>query len=279
MIRNHEYLETRPNTLCDAEGARKGYRRVGRGPGSTKGKTCGRGHNGQKSRPGTGKMNVSFIGGQNPLNKRLPKKGFNARPNQKPLEKTNVHNLLYFIRKGRLDASKPITMKDMFEAGVFTEITYGVKILGRGAELIEQLDTPLHLEITDASQSVIDAVKAKGGSITSVYHTKTTLRRYLQPHLYLLPEAKIPMPKPRQMHKLETFKNKGLEVRHPPAPWFEDYKAGKQKDLEEFDSREKNDGEKTLPKYPADRSPGVSLHKPKYEKEEIQRNIKYNIPH
>lgn len=112
LIRNSEYLPLSPNNLWDIEGARRKRLIVGRGPASGSGKTCGRGHNGQKSRPGTGKISPSFVGGQNPLNKRLPKKGFN-NSSKKPLEVINIKNLVYFIKKNRLDPTKTITMKDL----------------------------------------------------------------------------------------------------------------------------------------------------------------------
>ena len=73
--------------------------------------------------------------------------------------------LAYHIEKGRLDTSKPITMKDMFDAGVLSKIKYGVKILGKGAEKFTDLKTPVTLEISDASETAIDAVRETGGNL------------------------------------------------------------------------------------------------------------------
>ena len=277
-VRNLEYLPMKPNTLWDNPGARRKSFRVGRGNGSGKGKTCGRGMNGQKSRPGTGKISPQFIGGQNPLNKRLPKKGFNNRGFKKPYETINIDKLIYFIRKERLDPSKPITMKDLFDCGAFRNIKYGVKVLGRGSDLLKENPIALNLEVSDASQSAIDAIKEAGGSVTSVYHTETTLKRLIKPFKFVLPEAKIPMPSQKKVLQFEKMKEKGMEVRHPPAPWYEEFKAQQEKEREEFDARKKTRGEELLPQYPADRSPGVSLNKPIYEKEEISRQVKYPIP-
>ena len=183
----------------------------------------------------------------------------------------------YLIKKGRLDASKTITMKDLYFAGAWRKIQYGVKILGKGAEELKSLNTPVNLEVSDASQTAIDAIKETGGSIKAVYHTETTLKRLLHPEKFANPEAKIPMPKPKKVLKLEKMKDKGIEVIYPKAPWYEEYKAKKEKELKEFEAREKTPGEKILPKYPADHSPGVSLHKPKYEKPELARRYEYPI--
>jgi len=169
LLRNTEYLPMTPNNIWDIEGARRKRLIVGRGPGSGHGKTCGRGHNGQRSRPGTGKISPAFIGGQNPLNKRIPKKGFNRNAKIKRLEVINIKNIIYFIKKGRLDATQPITIKSLFLCGALSKVKYGVKVLGKGAEELSTLGYPIHLEITDASQTVINAVKNAGGSVTSVY--------------------------------------------------------------------------------------------------------------
>lgn len=266
-----------PNTIYDNYGARKQRKIVGRGNGSGYGKTAGRGHNGQKSRPGFS-MSPAFIGGQNPLTKRLPKKGINRNRFKQPLEEINVSNLIYYIQKKRLDPTKTITMKDLFNAGALTKIKYGVKVLGKGAEKLSELGYPLHLEVSDASQTVIDAVKANGGSITAVHHTETTLRRLLKPHKFTVPEAKIPMPKPKKVLKYEKMREKGLEVKYPPAPWYEEHKAKLDKALKEAEAREKTPGEKILPKLPAAIYPGVNLDKPKVERELLPKEIKYPYP-
>lgn len=277
-IRATEYLPMTPNNLWDNDGARKKFKIVGRGNGSGKGKTCGRGMNGQKSRPGTGKLRPSLLGGQNPLNKRIPKRGFNRHATKDPLEEINIRNIVYYVKKNRLDASKPITMKDLFECGALSKIRFGVKVLGKGAEELATLGVPLHLEVSNASQSAIDAVKAAGGSITVVHFTETTLRRFLKPHKFAIPEAKIPMPPPKTVLKYESLRDKGLEVRYPKAPWYEEWKAQKERELKEFEAREKTAGEKILPVYPVPRYPGMSLNVPKVEKEELVKNVRYPLP-
>eukprot|EP00343_Euplotes_focardii_P008512 CAMPEP_0205822064 /NCGR_PEP_ID=MMETSP0206-20130828/10841_1 /ASSEMBLY_ACC=CAM_ASM_000279 /TAXON_ID=36767 /ORGANISM="Euplotes focardii, Strain TN1" /LENGTH=273 /DNA_ID=CAMNT_0053118017 /DNA_START=167 /DNA_END=988 /DNA_ORIENTATION=+ len=271
-------LPVTPNNLWDNPGARKRKTVVGRGPGAGKGKTCGRGHNGQKSRPGTGKIRPSFIGGQNPLNKRLPKKGFNRNATREPLNVVNIRNIVYMIKKGRLDPTKTITIKDLFICRALSKITYGVKILGKGAEELNTLGFPIHLEVQDASQTVIDLIKANGGSVTCKYMTPLIIRRLLHPHAFKIPQAKIPMPKPKKVLKLEKLREKGMEVIYPKAPWFEEYKAEQELQLAEFEAREKTPGEQILPQYPADRSKGVSWNKPKIEKQELPKRVVFPVP-
>ena len=169
-------------------------------------------------------------------------------------------------------------MKDLYYWGALNKIKFGVKILGKGAEELKELGVPIHLEVSDASKTAIDAIKETGGSVKAIYHTKTTLRRLLHPEKFANPEAKIPMPKPKKVLKLEKLKDKGIDVIYPKAPWYEEFKAKQEQELKEFEAREKTPGEKILPKYPADHSKGVSLHKPKYEKPELARKIEYPIP-
>ena len=121
------------NHLWDNPGARKKAKRVGRGPGSGKGKTCGRGHKGSKAR-GTNK-GPAFEGGQTPITRRLPKWGKpRSKAFKQPLNILKLGALQYFIDKGRLDPSQTITMRDLFEAGVFSKIAYGVHVYEHGAE-------------------------------------------------------------------------------------------------------------------------------------------------
>jgi large subunit ribosomal protein L15 len=84
------------------------------------------------------------------------------------LEHFDFYRLYYYIAKNRLDPTQTITMKMLFECGMFGRIKHGVKLLGRGSHLI---DRPLNFELTDATESAIKAVKEKGGSVTCIYKT------------------------------------------------------------------------------------------------------------
>jgi large subunit ribosomal protein L15 len=147
------------NDLRDNPGATKEKIRVGRGIGSGKGKTGGRGVKGQKSR--TGVRVKAFEGGQMPLYRRLPKRGFHNLF-AKELNEVNLARLQQAVDAGRLDASKPVTQDALFEAGVLTRKKKdGVKILGRG-----ELTTKLDLEVYAVSKAVSDAIEKIGGKVT-----------------------------------------------------------------------------------------------------------------
>lgn len=171
------------NNLRDNPGAKKKKRRVGRGPGSTKGKTAGRGMGGQNKRSGGG-VRVGFEGGAYPLYKRVRKHGFTNARFKVVYEKINLDRLIQFIIRGRIDPTKPITIKTMYDAGIFRKIKHGVKILGGGAS---SLKIPLHIEATAVSESAKKAILDAGGTIKRIYFNKVYLRYYLQPEKYLLP--------------------------------------------------------------------------------------------
>ena len=146
------------NELRDAPGATKKAKRVGRGPGSGKGKTAGRGIKGQKSRSGVAIK--GFEGGQMPLYQRLPKRGFN-KPNRKSYAVVNLGMLQKFVEAGKLDAGQPVTEEALVASGLVRRRLDGVRVLAKG-ELTSKLD----LHVTGASKSAVSAVEAAGGSIT-----------------------------------------------------------------------------------------------------------------
>lgn len=114
------------NEIRDNEGAHKKRMRVGRGPGSGKGKTSGRGVKGQKSR--TGVSLLGFEGGQMPLYMRMPKRGFN-NPNALKLAEVNLWRLQDAIDAGKLDASAEIKGEALVAAGVIRRVKDGVRLL------------------------------------------------------------------------------------------------------------------------------------------------------
>ncbi len=144
------------NELRDNPGAAKKRMRVGRGPGSGKGKTAGRGIKGQKSRSGVA-IN-GYEGGQMPLYQRLPKRGFN-KPNRKKYAVVNLGLIQKFIDAGKLGAE--ITEDSLVESGLVRRKLDGVRILAKG-----EFSAKIQATVTGASQSAIAAVEKAGGSLT-----------------------------------------------------------------------------------------------------------------
>ena len=146
------------NELHDNPGAAKKQKRVARGPGSGKGKTAGRGIKGQKSRSGV--AIGGYEGGQMPLYRRLPKRGFN-KPNQLRFAVINLGLIEKFIGLGKLDASGEITEDALVAAGLTSHKRDGIRILNKG-----EFKSKVTLVVAGASAAAIDVIKAAGGSIT-----------------------------------------------------------------------------------------------------------------
>ena len=146
------------NELRDNPGATRSKKRVGRGPGSGKGKTAGRGIKGQKSRSGVA-IN-SFEGGQMPLYMRLPKRGFN-NIGAKRYAVINLGLLQKFIDAGKIDAGSEITEDVLVASGLVRRKRDGVRVLGKG-----EITGKVSLNLTGASKSAVEAVERAGGSIT-----------------------------------------------------------------------------------------------------------------
>ena len=144
--------------LHDNEGANRRKKRIGRGPGSGKGKTGGRGIKGQKSRSGVA-IN-GYEGGQMPLYQRLPKRGFN-NPNRKSYAIVNLSLIEKFIDAGKLDAKAEITEDTLVSSGLVRRKRDGVRILAKG-----ELKSKIKLNVTGASKAAVDAVAKAGGSLT-----------------------------------------------------------------------------------------------------------------
>lgn len=136
--------------LSPAEGSKKSNYRKGRGHGSGNGKTAGRGHKGQKSRSGGG-VRVGFEGGQMPLARRVPKRGF-VNIFAKPLEIVNIASL------DKFEDGATINVCDFLEKGILSKCEYGVKILGNGS-----IDKKLTVRATAFSASAKEKIEAAGG--------------------------------------------------------------------------------------------------------------------
>jgi large subunit ribosomal protein L15 len=148
---------TKLNELKDNEGARKGRMRIGRGPGSGKGKTGGRGVKGQTSRTGHGMR--QFEGGQMPLYMRMPKRGFNSL-NRLNLAEVNLWRLAKALDEKKLDAKKAIGAEELVAAGVIRRAKDGVRLLGKG-----EIKAALNLTVYSASAGAVKAIEAAGGSV------------------------------------------------------------------------------------------------------------------
>jgi large subunit ribosomal protein L15 len=147
----------RLNDITDNEGATKNRMRVGRGIGSGKGKTGGRGGKGQTAR--SGYRNKGFEGGQMPLHRRLPKRGFTP-PNARELNEVNLSRIQQAVDAGKLDVNAPVTIEALVAAGVCSKPRDGVKILGQG-----ELKAKVALEVAGASKSAVAAIEQAGGSV------------------------------------------------------------------------------------------------------------------
>ncbi|MDP2356659.1 MAG: 50S ribosomal protein L15 [Beijerinckiaceae bacterium] len=145
------------NDIRDNPGSSKDRMRVGRGIGSGKGKQAGRGGKGQTARSGV--RIKGFEGGQMPLHRRLPKRGFNA-PFSTDYNEVNLGRLQQAVEAGVLDAGKVVTLEALIEAGVCAKARDGVKILGNG-----ELTAKLNLEVAAASKSAVSAIEKAGGSV------------------------------------------------------------------------------------------------------------------
>ena len=147
------------NELSDNEGATKNRIRVGRGIGSGKGKTCGRGQKGQKSRSGVA-VN-GFEGGQMPIYRRLPKRGF-KNPFAKEFAVVNLDTIQKAVDAGKLNAAA-IDIAALMNAGVISKELDGVRLLARGA-----ITSSVTISVNSASKAAVAAVEKAGGKVNLI---------------------------------------------------------------------------------------------------------------
>ena len=148
------------NEIADRPGATHNTKRVGRGIGSGKGKTAGRGVKGQKAR--TGVAIKGFEGGQMPLHRRLPKRGFN-NIFAKNFNEVGLGRVQEAIDAGKLDAKAAVTAEALRAAGVIKRVKDGVRLLSNG-----ELKAAVTFELAGASKSAVAAVEKIGGSVKIV---------------------------------------------------------------------------------------------------------------
>jgi large subunit ribosomal protein L15 len=146
------------NEIRDNPGAHYRAKRVGRGIGSGKGKTSGRGGKGQTARSGVA-IN-GFEGGQTPLHRRLPKRGFNNKIFQKDYKVVNLGRLQQAVDAGKLSADGAVDAKTLVAAGILRRAGDGVRLLAKG-----ELKAALTIEVSGASKAAIAAVEAAGGRV------------------------------------------------------------------------------------------------------------------
>jgi large subunit ribosomal protein L15 len=153
------------NNLRDNPGARPKFKRLGRGIGSGKGKTSGKGHKGQSAREGVA-LN-GFEGGQLPIYRRLPKRGF-TNIFRKEYAPVNIGAIAKAIEIGRIDGAQPITETVLKDAGLMrgTKVE-GVRLLATG-----EIKMALHITVAGASAAAIAAIEAAGGTVTTTVAKK-----------------------------------------------------------------------------------------------------------
>jgi len=149
---NHWEIMMKLNDLSPAEGSRKSKKRVGRGPGSGHGKTSCKGHKGQKARSGAS-VGPAFEGGQMPLHRRLPKRGF-TNHFKKVYDIINIRDL------NRCEAGVSIDQEKLKELGLYKGAKNGIKLLGNG-----DLNHPVEIKVDMASKEAIKKIEAAGGKI------------------------------------------------------------------------------------------------------------------
>ncbi len=152
------------NEIRDNEGSRKAKKRIGRGVGSGTGKTSGKGHKGAKARSG---VSVNgFEGGQMPLHRRLPKRGFN-NIFRKSFAEISLGRIQAAIDEKKLDTDNPITAEVIQAAGLIRRVKDGVRILGSG-----KLTSKVNIAVAGATKSATTAIEKAGGSVTLITHKK-----------------------------------------------------------------------------------------------------------
>lgn len=208
------YASSIMGSLKPAAGATSNTHRVGRGPGSGRGKTAGRGTKGQWARA---KVKPWFEGGQTPLYKLFPKVGFKSKL-AKP-QYLNLNRLQDLIDSGRIDASKPITMKELYRSRYFGTLPVGVKLL---AGEFDRFHSKVNISVSKASALAIQKIEELGGSITTQYYTKFGLRVLTRPEATVEKFGRLPLrARPVDRRNIEYYRDetrRGYLVGTPNAP-------------------------------------------------------------
>lgn len=214
------------DNLGPVPGSTRQQNRVGRGPGSGRGKTSGRGQKGQKARHS---VKPWFEGGQTPITQLFPKVGFFSKlPKPASISLGRIQQL---IDQGRLDASKPITMRELYRSRALGNVADGIKILGAGAELLKQ---PLHITATRATAPARAALLETEGSFTAHYYSPLGIRAHTRPEATLQKYARLPLrARPTDRRNIEFYRDPehmGYLVGAPNPPQVKNpFKSGRVK--------------------------------------------------
>ena len=158
------------NEISDNEGARRPRKRLGRGIGSGLGKTAGRGGKGQTARSGGAK--AGFEGGQMPIYRRLPKRGFN-KPNKVAYNEVTLERVQTAIESSRLDGNSTVTLETLIAAGIVDKPRGGVRLVATG-----ELKAKLNFEVFYASKGAIAAIEKLGGTVKVLRPVEEPPKKY-----------------------------------------------------------------------------------------------------
>jgi large subunit ribosomal protein L15 len=161
------------NEIKDNKSATKNRKRLGRGIGSGTGKTSGKGHKGQKSRSGVSIK--GFEGGQMPIHRRLPKRGF-TNINRIPYLVLNFNRIEDLINENKIDPKKIINSQTFLDLGILKTLKSKIKLLAKG-----KIKTKINIEVTAASTSAKEGVEKAGGSVTFIENTKSDIKPLKEP--------------------------------------------------------------------------------------------------
>jgi len=157
------------NEIRDNKGSTKSRKRIGRGIGSGKGKTSGKGHKGQKSRSGVSIK--GFEGGQMPIHRRLPKRGFTS-VNRINYTELNLDKIQKLIEIKKIDSKKIVNYKTFLDLGLVKSKKAKIKLLGKG-----EIKVKIDLEVSASSKSAKDSVEKLGGSVLILDDKKKTINK------------------------------------------------------------------------------------------------------
>ena len=157
------------NEIKDNNKATKDRKRIGRGIGSGTGKTSGKGHKGQKARSGVAIK--GFEGGQMPIHRRLPKRGF-TNINRVPFVELNLDNIEKLIANNKINNQKAINSEHLLELGLIKKITSKVKLLAKG-----EIKSKINIEVSAVSSKARELVEKVGGTVTVLEKKKQVVKK------------------------------------------------------------------------------------------------------